>query len=381
MRLLHTSDWHLGMSFRSGITYVDDQKHFINEICHIATQNKVDGILIAGDVFDKSIASQDALALYDEAMTHICTELNIPVYIVAGNHDGAERLSSCNKLLEKSGLHIAGVLSSEPFCVCEGDVDIYLLPWISTDRVRAAYPDKAEEISSLQDAYKVVLDHYREVMNTNHKNIIVAHAYIADAETSTSDRAAEIGRATMVDSNVFESFDYVALGHLHGAQQITDHIRYSGTPMAYSFGKEETQTKSVTIYDTDTAEIITIPINNLHNRATLHGTYDELLEGEIDESVRCGYVKLEISDRYIGMDVMASMRERYPRLLEISGKSFEREDAKITMSIDEFESADTSPEVVFDRYCRDMLEEAPGEHILGLFNKALAAYEAEGSEE
>lgn len=380
MKLLHTSDWHLGMTFRGGVSYADDQKYAIERICETAVKEKVDGILIAGDVFDRSIASSEALQLYDEVMTYICSTLGISVYMIAGNHDGAERISQCNELLKKSGLYIAGSLSDKPYVINSGEVDIYLLPWISTDRVKAVYPDKAEEICSMEDAYRVVLDEYRGSFKKGHKNILVAHAFIVNAETSVSDRAAEAGGATMTGSHVFDGFDYVALGHLHGPQQINRRIRYSGSPVAFSFGKEEKQEKSVTIVDTDTWEQRRIPIPQLHRRTTLTGTFDELMSADIDDEVKDGYVRLEVTDSYVGLDSVAAFRERYRNLLEVTGKSFEREDARITMTIEEFENADTDPEAVFTQYCRDILDEAPGEHLLALFKGALDEYEKEAAE-
>lgn len=381
MRFLHTSDWHLGMTFRGGVSYALDQKYVIEKICQIAVDEKVDGILLAGDVFDKSIASSEALHLYDEVMTYICATLEIPVYVIAGNHDGAERISSCNELLKKSGLYIAGALSDQPQVVNAGDVDIYLLPWISTDRVKAVYPDKADEIHSMEDAYKVVLDKYRKAFAENHKNILVAHAFIVDAETSVSDRAAEVGKATMIGSYVFEGFDYVALGHLHGPQQINETIRYSGSPMAYSFGKEEKQEKSITIIDTDSGEQKIIPIPQLHKRTTLTGTFEELMKADYDDEIKDGYVRLEVTDSYVGVDSMAAFREKYKNLLEVTGKDFDRDDARITMTIEELENAATDPESIFAQYCKDILDEAPGEHLISLFKDALGEYEKEVVEE
>ncbi len=374
MKFLHTSDWHLGMTFRGGVSYAADQRYVIGQICSIAEREKVDGILLAGDVFDKSIASPEALQIYNEGMTRICHELGIPVYLIAGNHDGAERISQCSELLRKGGLFVAGVLSEKPFKVRRGDTDIYLLPWISTDKVRSVYPDRAEEISSLEDAYRTVLDAYRDSFTAGQKNILVAHAFIVNAVTSVSDRAAEAGGAAMIASEVFDGFDYVALGHLHGPQQIGLKIRYSGSPMAYSFGNEEKQEKSVTIVDTETMEQRVIAIPQLHRRATLKGTVQELLEAEIEPEIQDGYVRLEVSDSYVGVDLMAAFREKYKNLLEVSGKGFDREDARITMTIEELEQADKDPEAVFLQYCRDMLEEDPGEHLRGLFRDALEEY-------
>ncbi|MBR3306211.1 MAG: exonuclease SbcCD subunit D [Lachnospiraceae bacterium] len=377
MKFLHTSDWHLGMTFRGGVSYAMDQRYAIEKICQIAVDEKVDGILLAGDVFDKSIASAEAVHLYDEVMTYICGTIGIPVYLIAGNHDGAERISQCNELLKKSGLFIAGALSDTAQVINAGDVDIYLLPWISTDKVKSVYPDESDKISSMEDAYKIVLDKYRECFAEGHKNIIVAHAFIVDAETSVSDRAAEVGKATMIGSHVFEGFDYVALGHLHGPQQINEKIRYSGTPMAYSFGKEEKQEKSVTIIDTDTWEQRIIPIPQLHKRTTLTGTFKELMDADLEDEIKDGYVRLEVTDSYVGMDSIAAFRERYKNLLEVSGKGFERDDAKITMTIEEFENADTDPETVFAQYCKDILDEAPNEHMIALFKEALEGFEKE----
>lgn len=442
MKFLHTSDWHLGMSLRGRISYEKDQRYAINSICEIAINEKVDGILIAGDIFDRSVASAEAIKMYDEIVTYICGELNIPVFIIAGNHDGAERLSQCSELLKKSGLHIAGSLTKEPHVVNMGDVDIYMLPWISTEKVRSVYGEtttdtdagvmltdinaeimlndvnteimstdldseimstdvKTEIMStdktldtmninqliasentptSMESAYKTVLDKYRKLFIPGHKNILLAHAFVVGADTSVSDRAAVIGNATMIGSVVFEGFDYVALGHLHGPQNIKDNIRYSGTPMAYSFGKEEKQDKSVTIIDTDDMSQRIIPVKQLHKRTTLTDTYDTLMRADYAKEVLDGYVRLEVTDCYAGMDSIALFREKYKNLIEISSKGFDRADEKITMTIDEFEQADKDPETIFARYCEDILEEKPSDHMIALFSKALGKYNREVSE-
>ena len=381
MRFLHTSDWHLGMLLRGGASYGEDQRHFIKEICRIAVTEKVDGILLAGDVFDKGIASQEALQIYDETMTYICDELRIPVFVVAGNHDGAERISQCNKLLKNSGLFIAGALEKNVSKFSIGNVDIYLLPWISTDKVKSIFPDKADEVDSMEGAYRVVLDKYRECFVEGHKNILVAHAYTVNAETSVSDRAAEVGHATMIGTSVFDGFDYVALGHIHGPQSITDTIRYSGSPMAYSFGKEEKQTKSVTIIDTDTMSLDIVEIPQLHKRTTLTGTYKELMQADVAEEVRTGYVRLEVTDSYVGIDGIAAFREIYANLIEISGKDFEREDARVTMTMEELEKVSVDPKSVFERYCKDILNDYPNSRLIELFNRAVTDYEKEVTEE
>lgn len=185
------------------------------------------------------------------------------------------------------------------------------------------------------------------------------------------------GRATVVSASVFEGFDYVALGHLHGPQQISERIRYSGTPMAYSFGKEEKQEKSVTVLDTDTMQQKTVSMPQLHKRVTLTGNFDELLEAAYEEEILQGYVRLDVTDRYVGMESVALLRERYSNLLEVTGRDFEREDARITMSVDELEQADKDPDKIFTRYCEDILEQEPDTHLKALFDKACRSYEKE----
>jgi len=377
MRFLHTSDWHLGMTFRSGMSYIEDQRHFINEILKIAEDEKVDGIIIAGDVFDKSIASPEALELYDETMNRICLDMNMPVYIIAGNHDGARRLSQNNELLKKSGLFVCGSLKKDTQVIRLEDTDIYMLPWISTDKVKTTFPDEEDKITSLEEAYKLVLDKYRQEFIPGKKNILISHSFIVNATTSVSDKAAEVGRATMIGSYVFDGFDYVALGHIHGPQDINDRIRYCGTPMSYSFGKEENQIKSVTIYDSKTDEKKIIPINNLRNRCTLKGKFEDLYRADFDESILDGYVRIEVEDRFAGLEIIASLKEKYKNLLEVAGKDFEKQDAKITMTIDEFDDAAGNPKGIFERYCEDILEEKPNAHMVKLFENALTEYEKE----
>ncbi|MBR1470438.1 MAG: exonuclease SbcCD subunit D [Lachnospiraceae bacterium] len=379
MKLLHTSDWHLGIGFR-GADYEEDQRFAIDEICRVAEKEQVDGILLAGDVFDKSIASREAISLYNETMTRICRTMKLPVYMIAGNHDGAERLSQCSELLKNSGLYIAGALTREVQSVNIGDVDIYFLPWVSTDKVKSVFPERAEEADSIEKAYSIVLDEYRKKFVEGHKHILIAHAYIVNAQTSESDRSAVIGTATMVSASVFDGFDYVALGHLHGPQQITETICYSGTPMAYSFGTEEKQQKGVVILDTDTMKTEVVPLKQLHKRTTLRGTYEELLKADYDEDILKGYVRLEVTDRYIGKEARAVLEEKYENLLEVNGKNLERENDRITMTLEELKKFESDPEMIFINYCKDVLEEEATEHLKELFRNAVENY-AKGENE
>ncbi len=380
MKLLHTSDWHLGAS-EGEHSLKNDQVHFIEEILRIIEEKKVDAVLIAGDVYDRSVASAEAIKLYDEAMTRICMDLKVPVLMIAGNHDSAERLSSCSDLLAKAGLHVQGALEKEIACVSFEDTDIYLLPWITEAKVKSIYPEKAEQITSMEEAYQVVLDVYRDSFVPGKKHVIISHAFISGAETSTSDRAAEIGTATQVSASVFDGFDYVALGHIHKPYDVTDTIRYSGTPMPYAFGKEETQVKSVTLIDTQTMEREIVPLDLLNQRTTLEGELDEILAMELDDKVRNGYVRLKITDHYVGLETLSHLREVFPQLLDVSGKTFEGEESGVRMTMEELEKLETDPLEVFRYFCREVVGEEADEHLRGLFREAIAKVEGKGEGE
>ena len=374
MKLLHTSDWHLG-AMDHVRSLKEDQEFFVDQIGKIVQEKQVDAVMIAGDVYDRSVASAEAVKLYDGAMTALCKELGVPVLLIAGNHDSAERLATCSTLLASSGLLICGALTREPSVVSFDDTDVYLLPWITEAKVKSVFPEKAEEIESIEDAYRVVTDTMRDTFDPHKRHIVLAHAFITNSETSTSDRAAEIGFATQVSASVFEGFDYVALGHLHKPQDVTDTVRYSGTPMPYSFGREETHEKSVTIVDTATMEREIVPLTLLHRRATLTGTLAELLHPTCDEDVKNGFVWAKVTDEVVGNFVREQLEEVYPNLLEVSGQIFGSENVAVSMTAEELEKFQSTPVEVFRQYCCDVMDMEADEHLCALFEAAVAAYE------
>ncbi|MBQ9686212.1 MAG: exonuclease SbcCD subunit D [Oscillospiraceae bacterium] len=376
MKLLHTSDWHLGLGFQSR-SYEADQRFFIDEICRVIRDEQVDAVLLAGDVFDRGVPSAGATRLYDYAVTRICAELHVPMLVIAGNHDNAARLASCRELLKQAGLYLCGELTTEPPRVALDNADVYLLPWFSTEKARAVYPDRAAEIQSMEDAYRVVLDGVRERFRPGRRQILLSHAFVVDAETSVSDRAAEVGRAAAVSRSVFEGFDYCALGHLHGPQDIGANIRYSGTPMKYAFGTEERQIKSVTLLDTETMARQIIPLSALHERATVSGSYETVLAAEgLTPAQKEGYIRVQVTDRYLGLAAASALFEVYPNLLEYTGQSFDAADGSITLTLDELEAQTQEPEQIFRRFYEDTVHGVPDQHLLDLFRAAVA--ESEG---
>lgn len=374
MLFLHTSDWHLGATGGER-ELLEDQRFFVDEICRVVRERRVDAVLLAGDVYDRAVASASAIGLYDDAMDRLCRELGVPVLVIAGNHDGPERLASCGSLLDRAGLHVLGAAQREPKVVSFPEAEVFLLPWITEEKVKSLYPEEREKIQSLPDAYRVALDRIRERFTPGKKHIVLAHAFITDAETSTSDRAAVIGTAAQVSASVFDGFDYVALGHIHKPQNVNAHVRYSGTPMAYSFGKEESQEKSVTLLDTETMEKEIVPLTPLHRWTTLEGPYETLLAGEYLEETKNGYVRLNVTDSAVGLEMLSRLREQYPNALVIAGKAYDGDNTSITMTMEQLEQLESDPQEVFRSFCREEMNQEATDHFLELFRDAVAAAE------
>ncbi len=376
MIFLHTSDWHLGATGGERDLW-DDQKYFIDAICGIVREKNVDAVLLAGDVYDRSVPSAAAIGLYDYAMNRLCGELGVKVLIIAGNHDSAERLASCAGLLDKAGLYLQGAAQREPRVVEFADSQVFFLPWMTEEKIKSLYPEERDGINGLTEAYRVAVNHMREKFIPGKRHFLLAHAFITNAETSTSDRAAEIGFATQVPASVFEGFDYVALGHIHKPQQVNPFIRYSGSPMAYSFGKEERQEKSVTLIDTAamTQEVVPLPL--LHRWTTLTDCYETLLAGAYPEEIREGYVRLNVTDTAVGLDMLSRLRQVYPNALVVAGKTYDGEDTTITLTMEQLEQMESDPAEVFKSFCREEMGQEATDHFLQLFAQAVEEADAE----
>lgn len=376
MIFLHTSDWHLGATGGERDLW-DDQKYFIDAICGIVREKNVDAVLLAGDVYDRSVPAASAIGLYDYAMNRLCGELGVKVLAIAGNHDSAERLASCAGLLDKAGLYLQGAAQREPRVVEFADSQVFFLPWMTEEKIKSLYPEERDGITDLTEAYRVAVNHMREKFIPGKHHLLLSHAFITNAETSTSDRAAEIGFATQVPASVFEGFDYVALGHIHKPQQVNPFIRYSGSPMAYSFGKEERQEKSVTLIDTASMTQQVVPLPLLHRWTTLTDSYEALLAGEYPEEIRNGYVRLNVTDTAVGLDMLSRLRQVYPNALVVAGKTYDGEDTTITLTMEQLEQMESDPAEVFKSFCREEMGQEATDHFLQLFAQAVEEGETE----
>lgn len=376
MIFLHTSDWHLGATGGERDLW-DDQKYFIDAICSIVREKRVDAVLLAGDVYDRSVPAASAIGLYDYAMNRLCGELGVKVLAIAGNHDSAERLASCAGLLDKAGLYLQGAAQREPRVVEFADSQVFFLPWMTEEKIKSLYPEERDGITDLTEACRVAVNHMREKFIPGKHHLLLSHAFITNAETSTSDRAAEIGFATQVPASVFEGFDYVALGHIHKPQQVNPFIRYSGSPMAYSFGKEERQEKSVTLIDTASMTQQVVPLPLLHRWTTLTDSYEALLAGEYPEEIREGYVRLNVTDTAVGLDMLSRLRQVYPNALVVAGKTCDGEDTTITLTMEQLEQMESDPAEVFKSFCREEMGQEATDHFLQLFAQAVEEADAE----
>ena len=372
MRILHTSDWHLGMSVGTG-TLAGDQRFFLEQLYSIIEEEQAVILLLAGDVYDSSVSNAEAISVYNEATTRICADMGKKMVVIAGNHDGAERLAACSELLKGAGLYVSGRLPREITPILAGNTAIYPLPFFNREEVIALFPEKSTEITSQEKAMKVVCDHIREEMDPSRFNIVVAHALIVSAELSESDRSARVGQASAVSKDVFEGFDYVALGHIHKPQMIDEHICYSGSPVKYSFGNEEGQQKGVVLIDTESSEIRTIPIQMLHDRKTVRGTYEEIIERE---DLSEDYLRLYVSDRYAGLELLSALQQKFPYLLELYGKALEEGDGQTALTVGELQSLDEVD--IMMRFCGENGGALPNEEQLSLFKEVLEWCEKEG---
>lgn len=374
MKLIHTSDWHFGMGVGTG-SYADDQRHFLGQLYDLIQKENVEAVLLAGDVYDSSVANAEAIGLYNEAVTTICAELGAKLIVIAGNHDSAARLASCRELLKEAGLYVTGRLEreTEPVLLDGGRVAVYPLPFFNREEVIALFPEKKEEVRSQETAMLAVCDHIRETMDRSRKNIILSHSLIVSAELSESDRSARVGFATAVSKDVFHGFDYVALGHIHKPQVIDEHIRYSGSPLKYSFGSEEKQEKGVVLIDTDTMEQRFVAFAPLHERRTVEGTYDEIIARE---DIQNDYLRLHVSDRYAGLELVAELRERFPNLLEVYGKGLTENENLSALSVEELQTLNETD--IMEKFMAENFSYSPTREQLSLFREVLAWSREEG---
>lgn len=367
MKLIHTSDWHFGMPVGTG-SYREDQEYFLRQLYALIERERVEAVLCAGDVYDSSVANREAIELFNDAATTICTKLGAKFLVIAGNHDSAARLSACRELLKYAGLYVTGRLERDvqPVLLDGGRVAVYPLPFFGREEAAALYPEKKEEIRSQEAAMEVVCGRIRESMDTSRRNIVLSHGLIVNAELSESDRSARVGFATAVSKDVFRGFDYAALGHIHKPQVVSGTVRYSGSPLKYAFGSEESQEKGVVLVDTDTMEQRFIPMTPLHGRRSAEGTLEALLARE---DLKNDYLRLRVTDRYAGLELISQLREQFPFLLEVYGKGLTQVDELSALSVEALRRMNETD--IMEKFMEENFGCAPTDSQQELFRQVL----------
>ena len=319
MRFIHLSDLHLGKRVNE-FSMIEDQEYILKEILTIIKEEKPDGVIIAGDVYDKSIPSEDAMKLWDSFLISLA-EKKIPVYAISGNHDSAIRFADHGALVESTGIHLSPVYDGnvKKYTVndSEGPVNIYLLPFIKPAVVRNIFPD--EEIKDYTDACRVAVE--KMDVNTAERNILVAHQFVTGAERCDSEDIM-VGGLDNVNASIFDDFDYVALGHIHGKQKIgRETLRYCGTPLKYSFSEKDHK-KSVTIVEMGKKGAVTIsevPLVPKHDLREIRGTYEELtLKKNYEGTATDDYIHAVLTDEDDVPDAVGKLRVIYPNLMKLS---------------------------------------------------------------
>ena len=303
------------------MTLLEDQRHALRQIVDIAVEQKVQAVLIAGDVFDRAIPPVEAVQLLDEVVTSLICEHGIAVVMVAGNHDSEQRLAFGGRITELNGLHVRGPLGRFTPIPFENDgvrVLLHPLPYLEPAMLRNL--PNGDLVNTHEEAMHYALSQISPLQSAEHRQILLGHAFVAGAAECESERAITVGGTGAVPSSVFEGFDVVALGHLHRPQTAgAEHIRYSGSLLKYSFS-EEAHTKSVNIISLASKgvpQFEQIPIQALHDVRSISGCFADLLKAEVSPAASMDYIQAFLTDEAPVLDAMQRLREVYPNLLTI----------------------------------------------------------------
>lgn len=319
MKLMHLSDLHLGKRVNE-FSMLEDQVYIINKIISIIDDKKPDGIILAGDIYDKPIPPAEAVELFDDFLYKL-SQRNIKVFIISGNHDSAERIAFGSRLFDKSGIYLSPVYDGKisPIELNDdyGKINIYMLPFIKPVHVRRFFPD--EEISSYTDAVSTVIKNMN--MDNDIRNILITHQFVTGSSRTESEDIS-VGGSDNVDSIVFKDFDYVALGHIHRSQSCgSEYIRYCGTPLKYSFS-EANDTKSITLLDINekgNIKLDFIPLTPLRDMVEIKGTYNDLMLKSFYENTTLqeDYVHITLTDEEDIPDVITKLRVVYKNIMKL----------------------------------------------------------------
>lgn len=352
MKLIHLSDLHLGKRI-NGFSMLEDQKYILHEILRIIDEERPDAVLIAGDIYDKTVPSAEAVELFDEFLVSLARR-QLQTFVISGNHDSPERLAFGNRLIDMSGIHLSSAYngSVQPFTLRDeyGETAIYMLPYIKPAHVRRFFPD--ETVESYTDALRTAISHMP--FDPQKRNVLVAHQFVTGSVRCESEELS-VGGLDNVDASVFDGFDYVALGHIHGPQNITGaRLRYCGTPLKYSFS-ESAHRKSVTVVQMEkkgSLNVRTVPLIPMRDLVMLRGAYDTLTCRTFYEntSYRDDYVHITLTDEEDIPNALGNLRIIYRNLMKLEYDN-RRTRTNALLSLTE-QPAEKSPYDLFEDFYR-----------------------------
>ena len=319
MKLIHLSDLHLGKRVGE-VSMLEDQAYILDRVLDIVDGAGPDALLIAGDVYDKSVPSAEAVTLFDDFLCRLARR-KLPVLVISGNHDSPERLAFGSRLMEGAGVHLSPVYDGnvKPITLTDehGPVDFWLLPFLKPAHLRRFYPE--ETIDSYTDAVGAAIAHMN--IDPSRRNVLLCHQFVTGAATCESEELI-VGGTDNVDAAVFDGFDYVALGHIHGPQNVgSSRIRYCGTPLKYSFS-EASQYKSVTVAELGEKgdlTLHTVPLTPRHDMRVIQGTFAQLTAENSDAAgEREDYLHIILTDEEDVPEALGRLRLVYPNILKLS---------------------------------------------------------------
>ena len=351
VKFLHTADWHIGRKLQ-GKDLLEDQQYVMNNLISKIDETKPDFLIIAGDLYDRSVPSKEATTLLQELLVKINIECNIPIFAISGNHDSRERLAIGEAWFSKHKFYLHTRLDQSFDKITFEDTDIYLLPYFEPFEAREHFEDAT--LTTHNSATKRVIDEIYKNIDMSKTNILVAHTFVSGGLETDSEREISVGTVENVAVEIFEKFDYVALGHLHNPNAIKEErIKYSGSPMAYSFS-EATQTKGMRLVEL-TKEVFTEEFISLEQKRKLHNistTYEEVFTKVFQQNFDCknDYFSMELSGMEGVTDPLPRIKEYYPNTLILKQKRNNNSDSEI-------------------KFDKEMFTKSPLELIEGFYNE------------
>lgn len=330
MKYFHLSDLHIGKRVNE-YSMIEDQEYILQQILSYIDEEQPNGILLAGDLYDKSVPSAEAVTVFDQFLVEL-TRRNIPVFAISGNHDSPERIAFGRELFQENKLFLSPVYQKgmKPIQQVDsyGEYYIYLLPFIKPTHVRQQLE---LEVSTYTEALQAAIADLN--VDSSQRNILVTHQFVSGGERSDSEDLS-IGGSDNVDASVFAAFDYVALGHLHRPQNVgSKKIRYCGSPLKYSFS-ESSHNKSITVVelkDKNELSITELPLNPLHDLCEYRGTFHEFISEAFKSSINpLDYIHLTLTDDFEGVNVLQDLRQLYPNLMKVD---YDNERTKSSISL------------------------------------------------